>query len=262
MRDVKAPKALTILVVDDVAINQKLAKGQLENEQHYVVLANNGLEAIEILQQQDIDLILMDINMPKMDGISATKHIRRLNQGALAETPIVGVSANISAEREAACLRAGMNAVLEKPVNTNRLYQILSKVMGMGLQASPSDDHESHKQYLDMNIIEQHLSNLGLATLLELYKEAQEAANSRVVQLNEALTNGNTQETENQAHTLAGLCANFGFPALRNTAIAIEDAASQGNAERAHEFNRDLSRQHKSTFEHFGQYLKAQNYER
>jgi len=260
-RDVKAPKALTILVVDDVAINQKLAKGQLENEQHYVVLANNGLEAIEILQQQDIDLILMDINMPKMDGISATKHIRRLDQGALAETPIVGVSANISAEREAACLSAGMNAVLEKPVNTSRLYQILSEVMGMGLQASPSDDKESHKQYLDMNIIEQHLNNLGLATLLELYKEAQEAATSRVLQLNEALTSGNTQETENQAHTLAGLCANFGFPALRNTAIAIENAASQGNAERAHEFNRDLSQQHESTFEHFGQYLKAQNHE-
>jgi len=260
-RDVKALKALTILVVDDVAINQKLAKGQLENEKHYVVLANNGIEAIEILQQQDIDLILMDINMPKMDGISATEHIRKLNPPALAETPIIGVSANISAERETACLNAGMNAVLAKPVNTARLYQILSEVMGMGLHASPSSEQESRGQYLDMNIIEQHLSNLGLATLIELYEEAQEAAQSRVLQLDQALKSGSTQETENQAHTLAGLCANFGFPALRNTAIAIENAANQGNAERAHEFNLNLSQQQENTFEHFGQYLKAQNHE-
>ena len=260
-REIKTPKALTILVVDDVAINQKLAKGQLENEQHYVVLANNGLEAIEILQQQDVDLILMDINMPKMDGISATKHIRGLNPLALAQTPIVGVSANISAERQRECLDAGMNGVLAKPVNTSQLYQILSEVMGMGLHSSTDNGHESREQYLDIKIIEQHRDNLGLATLIELYEEAQEAAQSRVVQVHDALNQGNTQETENQAHTLAGLCANFGFPTLRNTAIAIENAANKGDAERAHDFSQELTQQKESTFEHFRQYLRAQNHE-
>ncbi len=249
--DEKRFKPMNILVVDDIAINQKLAKGQLENEGHHVLLANNGLEAIDILQQHALDIILMDINMPVLDGISASQKIRELADDKLSQTPIIGVSANISETRKNQCIHAGMNAVLEKPVNIARLYQLLYDVMDFDSKHyAPSAPAPAN---IDLAIFKEHRTNLGIDTLKNLYQEAFQAAEERLTQLDQAFLRGDASAVENHAHALAGLCANFGFPHLRQIAVTVEGHAQSGQAEQAYALQSSLKKALSESLEHYRQ---------
>lgn len=219
---------LRVLVVDDVAINQKLAKGQLESEQHQVILANNGSEALEILQQQPLDVILMDLHMPVMDGLEATRQIRQLQNSAIDQVPIIGVSANVSESRQQECLEAGMNAVTTKPVDANKLYQLLADV----ISNPPSSNKEQitvnlQQGLLDQALIDQHRHSLGEEKFSGLYREAETSARDRLQLIQQALEAGNIDDIAANAHSLAGLCANFGFIRLRQLASQLEDEATQ-----------------------------------
>jgi signal transduction histidine kinase/DNA-binding NarL/FixJ family response regulator len=248
---------MNILVVDDIAINQKLAKGQLENEGHHVLLANNGLEAIDILQQHALDVILMDINMPVLDGINASRNIRALDDSTLSHTPIIGVSANISEQRKQECIQAGMNAVLEKPVNISRLYQLLYDVLDFDVAHHSQTRSHSELADIDLNIFKEHKTNLGTDTLNSLYQEAFQAAHERLHNLDQAFLRGDASEVENQAHALAGLCANFGFPQLRNIAVDIENHAKHGQADQAFDLQSSLQAALAASLEHYRQLSEA-----
>jgi len=116
---------MSILVTEDNKTNQVLIKAFLEKLNHHVTLADNGQQAIDKVQQQNFDLVLMDMMMPVMDGITATKHIRNELQMSL---PIVALTANASHQDKATCLDAGMNKVLTKPIrfhDLNRALRIL-----------------------------------------------------------------------------------------------------------------------------------------
>ncbi|WP_135080184.1 MHYT domain-containing protein [Terasakiella sp. SH-1] len=132
-KETKAPQdkvtqplhALHILVAEDNLINQKVAKGYLEKLGHRVELAHNGKEAVDKYRSCEYELIFMDMQMPEMDGIEATRHIRELNLYEK-ETPIIALTANASRQDEEACLKAGMNDFLTKPMTVDKLQQILS----------------------------------------------------------------------------------------------------------------------------------------
>ncbi|WP_462147299.1 response regulator [Pseudoalteromonas gelatinilytica] len=116
---------MSILVTEDNKTNQVLIKAFLEKLNHHVTLADNGQQAIDKVQQQNFDLVLMDMMMPVMDGITATKYIRNELQMSL---PIVALTANASHQDKATCLDAGMNKVLTKPIrfhDLNRALRIL-----------------------------------------------------------------------------------------------------------------------------------------
>ena len=116
---------MSILVTEDNKTNQVLIKAFLEKLNHHVTLADNGQQAIDKVQQQNFDLVLMDMMMPVMDGITATKYIRNELQMSL---PIVALTANASHQDKATCLDAGMNKVLTKPIrfhDLNRASRIL-----------------------------------------------------------------------------------------------------------------------------------------
>lgn len=117
---------LNILVAEDSPLNQRLAVRLLENAGHAVTLASNGREAIDSVRGADFDLILMDVEMPEMDGLNATAAIRA-EERAGARVPIVAVT---STEEPAACLEAGMDDWLPKPLSLSRLNQALEKVFG------------------------------------------------------------------------------------------------------------------------------------
>lgn len=126
-----------ILVVDDNAINQKVARLALEKLSCSVVVANNGLEAVECAQSERFDLILMDVRMPKMDGLEATRRIKAM-LGPNHQTPIVALTANAFAEDVSSCLRAGMVDHLAKPLNFKQVRKTL-------LRHFP-DRHEQERQ--------------------------------------------------------------------------------------------------------------------
>ena len=114
-RSEKRLSGKTILVAEDVELNQHLTRQILESSGAAVIIANNGSEALDCLKRQYFDCILMDVQMPEMDGIEATEHIRRLPDPVMSATPIIALTANCHAEDLLKYQRAGMDDYLAKP---------------------------------------------------------------------------------------------------------------------------------------------------
>jgi PAS domain S-box-containing protein len=125
----QADERLRILLVEDVEINREIAEAMLQGAGHAVDVALNGAEAVEAVRSRPYDLILMDVQMPVMDGLTATRTIRRL-EGAAREIPIVAMTANVYAEQVAGCLRAGMNGHIGKPFNRAELLATIARWTG------------------------------------------------------------------------------------------------------------------------------------
>jgi signal transduction histidine kinase/CheY-like chemotaxis protein/HPt (histidine-containing phosphotransfer) domain-containing protein len=142
---------LKVLVVDDNAINQSLLKHLLSQWNIDFDTANNGLEAVEYLKNHDCDLVLMDIQMPQMDGYTATQKIREeLNLNL----PIIAMTAHALAGEREKCLSRGMNEYISKPVNEDELFKLIS---GFGLKEGKNDkkaktpESITAYQYIDLN---------------------------------------------------------------------------------------------------------------
>ncbi|WP_151704045.1 response regulator [Nitrincola alkalilacustris] len=116
-----------ILVVEDQPINQKLAKAMLTGAGYQVDLAENGLVALERLQSEHYDLILMDLQMPEMGGLEATRQIRQMAEPVMS-TPIIGVTANVMEEDRLACRQAGMNGFVPKPIQRETLLRLCATI--------------------------------------------------------------------------------------------------------------------------------------
>lgn len=113
-----------VLVVDDNHINQKVAVALLSSLKFEVEVANDGKEALDAVQSTHFDIILMDVQMPIMDGLEATKKIRSLG-GRLATVPIVAVTANAMTRDKYKCIEAGMNDLLPKPIEPDRFIEVV-----------------------------------------------------------------------------------------------------------------------------------------
>ncbi len=118
---------LRVLVAEDSPANQKLAVGLLERKGHQVVLANNGKEALEAFQAGRFDLVLMDVQMPEMDGIEAAESIRKIERDE-PRTPIIAMTAQAMKGDRERCLEAGMDEYISKPIRANALYEVIGRL--------------------------------------------------------------------------------------------------------------------------------------
>ena len=118
-----------VLLVEDNPINQMVAQKMLEKVGLKATLANNGVEALKKLEEESFDLVLMDCQMPEMDGFDATRAIRRLGLRAKNETllPIVAMTANVMSGDRERCLEVGMDDYIGKPVQLDQLTSVLKK---------------------------------------------------------------------------------------------------------------------------------------
>ena len=121
---------LKILLAEDSLYNQKLAVALLERRGHHVVVANNGAEAVGLVRSQTFDLVLMDVQMPEMDGLEATRVIRERETESDRRLPIVAMTAQAMKGDRERCLEAGMDDYLTKPVRSAELYATIEKVVG------------------------------------------------------------------------------------------------------------------------------------
>ena len=119
---------LRVLLVEDGMVNRKVAEGFLAIRGHQYVTVGNGKEALAILDEQSFDVVLMDIHMPVMDGLTATRAIRASEQSTVAHIPIVAMTANAMKGDRDNCLAAGMDDYLAKPIRQNYLYQVIENV--------------------------------------------------------------------------------------------------------------------------------------
>jgi osomolarity two-component system sensor histidine kinase NIK1 len=120
-------EGLSILLVEDNFLNQKITTYNLRKYNHKVSIANNGLEAVNLFKEKKFDLSLMDIMMPVMDGLEATREIRKIEKAnKLSEyTPIIAVTANTLDNDREKCLSWGMDEFIAKPFDMNQLNEIL-----------------------------------------------------------------------------------------------------------------------------------------
>jgi CheY-like chemotaxis protein len=121
---------LRILLVEDNRINRKIATRLLEGEGHRIVGAENGREGLERYREGGFDLLLMDVQMPEMDGFEATRAIRDLEAGSGRRTPIIAMTAHAMKGDREKCLEAGMDGYVSKPVVIADLRQAIREVMG------------------------------------------------------------------------------------------------------------------------------------
>jgi CheY-like chemotaxis protein len=124
--DKPRPLALRILVAEDSRTNQRLATRLLERQGHAVTIVSNGKEAVEAIRRELFDLVLMDVEMPIMDGLAATRAIRSYESRRGTRLPIVAVTTR---DNHRDCLAAGMDAHLNKPLRLDRLNRALQVVL-------------------------------------------------------------------------------------------------------------------------------------
>ncbi len=122
-------RPLRILLVEDGLANRKLAQGLLERRGHVVTIAEDGQQALDRMGQREFDLILMDLQMPVMDGFEATRAIRERERPSGARVPIVALTAHALKEDRQRCLDAGMDDYLAKPIRAKTLYDTIESVM-------------------------------------------------------------------------------------------------------------------------------------
>ena len=129
--------AFRILLVDDGEINREVAVGLLEHHGHWVATACNGVQAVAAFERESFDAVLMDLEMPEMDGYAATRAIRRFEaEGGRARTPIIAMSAHALTGVRESCLEAGMDGFVSKPVDSEQLWAELRRLAGPPAQAA------------------------------------------------------------------------------------------------------------------------------
>ena len=120
-------RSLRILLAEDNLVNQRLARCLLEKAGHSVIAVSNGKEVLEALSRQPIDIILMDVQMPEMDGLEAASAIRRTEEGRAPHVPIIAMTAHVMSGDRERCLAAGMDDYLSKPIRARDLLEVLAR---------------------------------------------------------------------------------------------------------------------------------------
>ena len=121
--------ALRVLLAEDNVINQKLARSLLEKMGHDVAVAQSGLDALEQVQKRNFDVILMDVQMPEMDGFAATQAIREWEKDMGSHVPIIAMTAHAMKGDYEMCLGAGMDGYITKPINAQGLKNTIEQVL-------------------------------------------------------------------------------------------------------------------------------------
>ncbi len=247
---------LRILLVEDNVINQRVATKLLERLGQEVIVASDGREAIKHVQDATFDLVLMDVQMPDLDGIAATRLIRNIG-APFDKLPIVAMTANASDRHRQDCLDAGMNAFESKPVTFQRLATILreygpSDTSAEGITdlptspGSPEPTEQRHAAQSDAatpnaNVVRLAGEEKGDARRAELREELGEEvfhslvnaffenADTLVVQVTEAASSGDGESYDRLLHTLKGAADNLGFTTLSKTADALRTSIETSN---------------------------------
>jgi CheY-like chemotaxis protein len=139
---VELDRPIRLLLVEDVDVNRELVRVILEPFEIEIDTATNGVEAIEAVRRAPYDLVLMDLQMPVMDGLTAAAHIRALPDPALQRLPIIAMTADVMPDQVQRCLAAGMNAHLGKPLSPTALLQAIAEWTAPASEEAPAQATE------------------------------------------------------------------------------------------------------------------------
>ncbi|MBL7205710.1 MAG: response regulator [Desulfobacteraceae bacterium] len=225
-------RGFRILLAEDVEANVELAKIRLEQQDHEVTVAWNGREAVEAFVQGEFDLIIMDIQMPEMDGIEATKRIRALESDTGGHVPIIAMTASVMREETAGYLAVGMDAVVAKPVNFNRLSKAMEDVVpeDVGEMVSEVEKNTGAPSGLGLPALDGVDIKKGIQTWQnpEVYAKALSGFSrdygNAAVELSRFINEDDMDSAHRIAHALKGVAGNLSVTEVADAAIHIDAA--------------------------------------
>jgi len=232
---------LRILVAEDNAINQQVAVGLLGKLGHRADVADDGGEAVDLLKAGDYDLVLMDMQMPRVDGLAATRLIRAL-PGARAGVAIIAMTANAMSSDREACLAAGMDDFIAKPIDRRRLAEVLERWSDrlLARRAAPCAPEPPpivvpaeavEEMLVDAEAQDDLADALGEEDFVELLARYLDGVPAGLDKVAAAVAAGNVPAAASAAHAVKGSAANMGFRRLAADAARLEQAAKGGATE-------------------------------
>jgi diguanylate cyclase (GGDEF)-like protein len=242
-RPVLLAEGLRVLVVEDNRTNQQVAKGMLQRVKCVVDIASSGEEALEKLAATTYDLVLMDVQMPGMDGYQTTRAFRQKEASGSGHVPVIAMTANSSAEDIERALEAGMDDFLAKPFRLDTLHTVLQRWSGKERSAAvrraepekiktkpPAEDAlkviglDSDNSVIDRKVFYELYQNAGSAfsEMLKIYMEDQPVY---LKDIDRAIQQSDRVLLQRTAHTLKGSSRNFGAMTFSNLCRDLEKAA-------------------------------------
>ncbi len=221
---------LHILLAEDNMVNQKVAEGVLKKRGHSVVSVVNGKQALEALAKESFDLVLMDVQMPVMDGLEATRKIRSGESVTIdAMVPIIAVTAHVMRGDRERCLASGMNGYIPKPFNARELIHSIEQFCPS--KFTPGGDRDKSPGGEIVIDREEALTRLGddEGLLIDVWKAFVEDSLRQMETLREALETNNHTLLERQSHTLKSAAGSIGATLLKYEALQLEYAAKEKN---------------------------------
>jgi len=228
-------RGASILLAEDNEINQQVAREVLEGEGFYVDIANHGQEAVDLVQNKKFDIILMDLQMPVLDGYKATEKIRALE--GFGDLPIVAMTADAMTGVRDRVLETGMNDYVTKPIETDKLWESLVKWVSPGQRELPEgfsiiDKPEDVETFPVIKGIDTYagLNRVGnnqklYKNLLKKFIDEYSEVSVRIAGLK---TDGKIEEAVREAHSVKGVSANLGAEGLQLQMAEIELKLKKG----------------------------------
>ncbi len=213
-----------ILLAEDNLFNQKVAMGMLHNMGHHVTVASHGREAVQAFEAEQFDLVLMDVQMPHMDGFQATRTIRAMEQELNYRTPIIAMTAYAMKGDREKCLAEGMDGYLAKPIKGSELYSAIENLSAnFGALEKESDDSPRTTRVVDLQSLLEGLGDdrILLKQVLDIFRED---CPKLMRDIRSAYERGDHEMLRASAHSLKGMLGGLGAAAAFEAALEIENA--------------------------------------
>jgi CheY-like chemotaxis protein/HPt (histidine-containing phosphotransfer) domain-containing protein len=211
--------SISVLLVEDNVVNQRLAASLLQRYGHRVTTVNNGNEALVAVEQAPFDAVLMDVQMPEMNGLEATRAIRVREQRTGGHVPIVAMTAHAMKGDRKRCLDAGMDEYLTKPIDPRQLYAVLERLASRSPRTVQASEPAAGSVY------DAVLARVGgdRELLSEISLLFTEDMPCHLASIQQSIEARDGEALQRAAHLLRGAAANFEAPALVQTARTLEE---------------------------------------
>ena len=222
---------VSVLMVEDDATNSMVTRSYLQHLGHHVTAAKSGEEALMLLDQGEWSLVLLDISLPGIDGLTILKHVRAHSDKLIADLPVIAMSAHVFTEEVDQYLSAGMNGFLGKPFTLESLEQAIAQAINDGeiliANTSQAKEQDDLKRF-DTSMIDDDISRLGLENVEQFTGLFFQSAGQLKSELVEAMIQNNFEKLEKLAHKMNGSASNFGLDKLCALLTRIETRAIKG----------------------------------
>jgi len=243
--------SLRILIAEDNAINRAVVTGILEKQGHVLVHAANGRKAIAALTSESFDLVLMDLQMPEMDGLEATRRIREMEKPTSRHTPIIAMTAHAMTGDREVCLASGMDDYISKPIRKEDLLEVLARVLKPSSLHSPDSKSRTLTTDQKATVEEDHTSIVNLAKLRDEVEGDEDLLRKLIdlftadtplilASIRDSIAQRDSQGLAAGTHKLFGSLATFGAERARALALRLEEQGRLGDFANADERFADL----------------------